>query len=1034
MLTHLLAITALALAQAKPPSPPTQATPGSTLATIPSPPPASPLEGLTYAPEFFPGARHNPQTPTPDSVLGFPVGSRAATHAQIEAVIKAIAANSPRCRLVEYGRSHEGRTLYYLVIASEERIRGLEGLKADLNKLADPRTVGAEEADRLARTLPAVAWMSYVIHGDEMSGSDASLALAHHLAAGEDEDVRVLLDNLVVIIDPLMNPDGRDRFLTMLAQNRTAQPSVDDQSLLHTGFWPAGRMNHYLFDMNRDWIFGTQPETRGRLKAIKEWKPHYFMESHEMGSQDTFLFMPGREALNPNLPGNVTKWESRFATDLAKAFDAKGWRYYTGEWNDNWYPGYSSSWAALGGMVENLYEQARIQTDAVRRPEGTLEAYREAVHKQLVASLANLNFLARNRGEVIADYLAEKRACLAPEAPHASRTFAIVPRGDESRVRRFLDLMELQGFDALEAGKPFRATGKDRLGIAFAGREFPAGTILVPNRHPLARLISAMLEFDPRMRDSFLVDERRELLRFNRSLIYDITGWSIPMMFDLDAFELSTDPRTAAEAGPARPPAPANAPAPRGGPAATPSLDALVALVIDGADDGAVIAAGRLMERGVSVRIAAKPFRFDDRPFARGSVLVTRKDNPGNAELGATVAAVCQQAGVQPVGVRSGLGPGDLPDLGGEHFLLLTPPRIAVLAREPFGPYSYGAAWHTIDQVLGLRCSYLDFARIDGADLRRYNVIIVPDGHPAAVAGKLADLRTWVQGGGTLIAIGASAAALAKEKDGLGSARVLSDVLAKPEPYIQAVIREWEGLSNTPDPARVWAYGPPAGGGGGGGGGAGGVEFPWDGAGGDDKPSEDELKRRDEWRKLFMPVGTLLAGRVDDRSWLTAGMGAYVPVMQQGEAVLVTPPGVQAAVRLGVFAPAQAPLPAPAQAPGAAPKGPADAQPGGDRAGEAKAGKAGEEPKKPKPGWMIAPPGQEMRLRMSGLLWPEAAERLANSTWLAREGVGAGQVILFAGEPNFRAATLGTSRAFMNAVVCGPGMGANQPIKLKHEE
>jgi hypothetical protein len=351
--------------------------------------------------------------------------------------------------------------------------------------------------------------MAYCIHGDEMSGSDASLGVIHYLAASSDAAATQILENLVVIVDPLMNPDGRDRYLSMLAQNRTIQPSVDDQSILHNGFWPAGRMNHYLFDMNRDWIFATQPETRGRITAINQWNPHYFMESHEMGSQDTFLFMPGREALNPNLPANVKKWETTFATDLGAAFDAHGWRYYTGEWNDNWYPGYSSSWAALRGIVENLYEQANISTDAVRRHEGTLETYREGVHHQLVASMANLTSLSKNRKEIVADYLKERRACTGADATIPARTFAILPSTNAARQRQFRDLMSIQGFEVASAGKTFKVSGKDRLGREIKDRELPAGTMLISARQPLARLLLAMLEFDPRMSAEFLKDERR---------------------------------------------------------------------------------------------------------------------------------------------------------------------------------------------------------------------------------------------------------------------------------------------------------------------------------------------------------------------------------------------------------------------------------------------------------------------------------------------------------------------------------------------
>jgi hypothetical protein len=961
---------------------------------LPAPQP-SPLPGLSYEKPFFPDAQYDPNVPTPDSVMGFPVGSKPATHAQIEAVFKALAAKSPRCKLFEYGKTHEGRTLYYMVIASEANLSRLDGLKADLAKLADPRKVSKEEGDRLAATLPAVAWMAYVIHGDEMSGSDAALAVAYHFAACTDAGLTNLLTNLAVIIDPLMNPDGRDRFLSMQAQNRTVQPSVDDQSLLHSGVWPRGRRNHYMFDMNRDWIFATQPETRGRLRAVNEWNPHFFMESHEMESQSTFLVLPGREAINLNQPDNVRKWETEFAQDLATAFDARGWRYYTGEWNDDWYPGYSSSWSAMRGAVANLYEQASIGTDAVRREEGTLEPYREAVHKQLTASMANLSFLAKNRQAVLADFLAEKRKCVGPDASIPAHTFAVLPSSNATRQRRFLDLMSLQGFEVYTAAESFTAQGKDRLGRDAKDTKFPAGTLLIPVRQPLARLLNAMLEFDPHTVPQFLTDERRDLLRLGRSRVYDITGWSLPMLFDVQAFDIPAGLPAQAQPKLVSVPAPAEPP--------ITNSDTSVAFVIDGADDASVAAAGRLMERGAWVRVADKPFQFDNREFARGSVLVVRKDNANFAgDLTGVVSNVCAELNLTAVGVRTGYGPGDLPDLGGEHFILLKPPRIAIFGREPISADSYGSAWYLIDHVLGLRASYLDFHDLPNADLRRYNVLVLPGGaNGDSLKNAMEPLKDWVTAGGTLVAIGSSAAAFAKEKDGLGATRLLPDVLGKMDDYRQAVVREWEGRQTTPDPAKVWAFSPPTE-----------VIYPWLIGEGDDKAKEDELKRRDSWRAIFMPEGALLAGRVDDQSWLTAGCGEYVPVIYTGRTVLLAPPTVSAPVRLGFFSPAP-------------PKPPEPAAPAVSVENKEKK----KDDAKPAPGWTIAPPGFEMRLRMSGLLWPEAADRLANAAYVTRESVGAGELILFAADPTFRGAALGTSRIFANAITLGPGLGASEPIK-----
>ena len=217
--------------------------------------------------------------------------------------------------------------------------------------------------------------------------------------------------------------------------------------------------------------------------------------------------------------------------------------------------------------------------------------------------------------------------------------------------------------------------------------KFPAGTLLIPARQPLARLVNAMLEFDPHTLPQFLTDERRDLLRFGRSRIYDITGWSLPMLFDVQTFDLPAGLPSEAQPKPVSSSAIAVAP--------MTNADTSVAYVIDGADDASVAAAGRLMERGLWVRVADKPFQFDNREFARGSVVVEHKDNANLAgQLTGVVSNVCAELSLTPIGVRTGYGPGDLPDLGGEHFVLLKPPRIAIFGREPIQPYSYGSAWY----------------------------------------------------------------------------------------------------------------------------------------------------------------------------------------------------------------------------------------------------------------------------------------------------------------------------------------------------
>jgi len=342
--------------------------------------------------------------------------------------------------------------------------------------------------------------------------------------------------------------------------------------------------------------------------------------------------------------------------------------------------------------------------------------------------------------------------------------------------------------------------------------------------------------------------------------------------------------------------------------------------------------------------------------------------------------------------------------------VLLDRPRIAVLTRAPYGVYSFGEIWHLLDHSLGLRAAYIDNAELGGLDWRRYNVLVVPEGAGDSLKPHLDGLRAWVRAGGTLIAIGDSAGFFTTEPSGLGSARTLPDVLTKLDEHALAVAREWEGRVGTPTPDAVWAFTTPAA-----------VAFPWAEIKGDAKLSDDEAKRRDAWNAIFMPTGALLAGRADDRHWLTVGCGEVVPIMRSQGPVLMAAGNVQAPIRLGAYSPA-----------------PKSSTPPEVKAIPEGEGKENDSNKREKPTpparWSPVPAGQELRLRMAGLLWPHAADRLADTAYVTREGVGAGQVILFADSPTFRGAAKGTMRVFSNAAVYGPGMGANQPVPSRREE
>lgn len=935
----------------------------------------SPLPGLEYGRDIYPaGADHDPAVPSPDELLGFPVGQRTATPEQIVAYARAVAEASPRVELVEYARSFEGRPLVYLVISSPANLARAQEIQAGMQALADPRSTSAAERARLIDSLPGVAWLAYSIHGNESSGSDASLAVIHHLAADRSAATQQLLDELVIIVDPSMNPDGRARFVKGLAESRGTQPNVDDQSVLHTGYWPFGRGNHYLFDLNRDWIYARHPETRGRIPEIAKWRPMLLVDAHEMGAQDTYLFSPAREPHNPHLPPYRRTMGKVFAADQARAFDRYGYPYYTGEWHEDWYPGYTDAWAALRGSQGILYEQARLAEDGVQR-HSLLISYRQSVHHQVISTFANLETLRRERGNLLEAFATDRAEVSSARGPYGSRSFVILPTDNQGRLDNLLDLARIQGFEVHRLTRALRVgSATDQLGRELRGVDLPVGSLVLRNRQPEGRLLAAMFEFDPRMSETALANERERVLKEGRSTIYDTTGWNISMMFGLEALTVPQHLDSGLE--------PVELAAPAATPAAPAIGPATIAVAVSGADDRSLAFAGRMMERGYFVRASRKASQLDGQPLPLGSIAVTLDDNRDRPDWQADARTVAAELGLPLLALGHGLAPGDLADLGGREWELLVKPNIALVSRGMTNMLDFGATWYALDHRLGIRHSHLDESRIGAFDLRRYNVIYLPErwGRSGLPAGLGAALGDWVRAGGTLIAVGNSARALMDGDDPLVETRPLEAVIDEElAEYQDTIHREWLAAQPVPDGPVTWGHAATAE-----------LDYPWLEAG--ELPEPEARKRNDEWQSLLMPSGAIVATRVDTKHWLGAGTGEVLPVLFSRSPVLMAALPVEAPFRIGVYSPA-----------------------------DTEAATLN---------WAPVPAGQELRVRMSGLLWPEARTRISSSAWVTRERVGRGQVILFSHAPAFRAAQLGAMRVLENALVLGPGMGTSQPIPL----
>jgi hypothetical protein len=808
---------------------------------------------------FYPNGTYRAGVQPPDEFLGYTLGAKPTSYDNIIAYFEYLAETFPNATLHDYGETYEGRRLVYLVVTSEANTTRLADIRRDIAKLADPRKLDNDgEATRIVETTPAVAWTAYGIHGDELSSCDAALQLAYQLLAGTDAETRLVVDELVVCIDPCENPDGRTRWLQMMAQWNGVVPSHDVQSLAHRGMWPRGRMNHYLFDLNRDWFATVHPETQGKTEAILKWTPQYLLDAHEMGSTDTYMFSPPREPFNPYMVDYIHKWWRRAAVDLGRAFDPYGWSYYTREWNEEFFPGYGSSWAIYLGAVGMLFEQARVDGSQVKRPEGTVMTYRESVHHQFLGSFANLLTCANGREELLADYYNIKLKNV--KGKDAAGAFLFPPSANESRLALLAEKIQHQQIEVETATGSFKV-GQARSGAGsdVKNMTFPEGTLIVRTNQPLKQLVEVLLSFDIRIPTSFLEVEKKEILKRSRSKLYETTAWSMPLAFGVDAYyaeslpRVKTQPYTASEAM-----------------GKLTGADSPIGFVFDCTDDRSYHLLSRLLERDHKVWSSTKPFENKGRLFPRGSFQIRLNSNPNldTEEL----AELAEETGVNVYGIETSLGH-EYTDLGGKEFKLLEKPRIALFGGHPASAYTFGACWHLLDNRFGMRTTLLDVARLNSTDLDKYNVLVLPNVWRDAMTykslfgkGGIAKLNDWIESGGTLIAIGNASAFLADSSVAVSKVRPRRQVLKKLARYETAIKTAEEAEAPVVDSLAVWEGAEPK---------------------GDDDSEMDEktrmkydqIKAADEKARKLYPRGAILSVVLDEEHWLTVGCGKTLPVM-----------------------------------------------------------------------------------------------------------------------------------------------------------
>ncbi|MFK7865558.1 MAG: M14 family metallopeptidase [Pseudohongiellaceae bacterium] len=688
--------------------------------------------------EFWPDASYDSSVPTIEDVLGYSPGERITWHRDAIKYFEALAEAAPeRVVIHEYARSWQQRELIYVAISASENIARIGEIREGMQKLSDPRAVNGETAEEIIAHQPAITWLSYGVHGNEISSTDASMLTAYHLLASRsDSRVEDIMENSVVIIDPMQNPDGRDRFIHQFTTAEGLVPDSDRNSAEHDEPWPGGRTNHYLFDMNRDWFIQTQPETQGRTRAMLEWYPVAYVDVHEMGSDGTYFFAPEAVPYNPHLAEDQTASLQLFGRNNARWFDEFGIDYFTREVYDAFYPGYGASWPSYFGSVAMTYEQASTRGLVFRQYDGNEVHYRETVRNHFVTSLATAETVSSNREKLLSDFFAFRVSAIEEGRDEDVRSYILPVQADQAAVNKLVGLLSRQDVEINRALAGFSACGES----------YDAGTYVIRTDQPSKRFIRTLMDLDVPMADDFLAEQESRRADNLPDQIYDVTGWSLPLMFNVQSVTCNRVPNGDFEiAGTEL----VQTGAVEGG-------EASVAYIVPWGEATAVKFLAHALQNGLAVKSNDKAFINIGNSYPAGSLIIDVADNPDN--LFEIVKDIAGKTGARVVSVSdSWVTEG--PSFGSANVVRHNEIKVAMAWDEPTASYSAGNTRFVIERQFDYPVTPIRVDRLRSANLNRYQVLILPvmsgAGYKSALGTRgIQNIKTWVQQGGVLISLG----------------------------------------------------------------------------------------------------------------------------------------------------------------------------------------------------------------------------------------------------------------------------------------
>ncbi len=750
---------------------------------------------------FYPGAKYNPSVPTPKSVLGYAIGEYFTDHYQMEQYIRALEQARPeRVKVIPIGQSVERRNMYLVIISAPENMQRLEAIRQAVGRLRDPRQTTPAEAQRIAETTPAIAWMNYANDGNESAAFEASLQVAYHFAAGEDEETLSILKNAVIVLNPAHNPESHQRYIAWMKASVVGPNGTADRNAAeHHGDWRMStNNNHYQIDLNRDAFAASQRETQIVVEQLQRWHPQVFVDHH--GETNEYFFAPYAIPVNTNLPPTTKKWAEIFGQNNSRAFDHYGWTYFAREVFDLHYPGYWDSYPALNGAIGMTYETDGGGRKGLRfeRADGTILTFRDGIHHHVVASITTIKTAAENHTALLRDYYDFFRTGMEEARKEPIKLVALVPDKRPDLTRALVELLLRHRIEVYQTQAPVTLDrAVDYLTGQRLRKTLPAGSYLIPMEQPQKRLAKTLLERDTRIEKAFL-KIARENYEYNHSVgekapkerlgFYDVTAWSLPLAYGIEAYGAPRMVRVAMKRVDRVTP-------PEGGIAGG-TTQATYGYAFSANTVSGMRLLARLLANDYRVAISRKPVHLENQTFPPGTALLRIKRNPAN--LRERLQGWAKELRVTVTPLTTAWTPKGI-FWGSSNLIPLKKPRIAVITEEPTRQTSYGAIWFVLEKQYGIPFTAIRLDYFQRVNLYDYNVLVLPPGNAAGyekALGKagIQKIKQWIQNGGVFVGIKEGAAFATREKVKWTTARLLGQ---KP-----ASTAKGEKSGATPDTAK----------------------------------------------------------------------------------------------------------------------------------------------------------------------------------------------------------------------------------------